>query len=81
MSGASQPANQVIHITASLLAQTSYQAGIAANTLMARANDGTQWGAWASFTVTGQPPVNTPAVVIPVNTIFGTAETVADGLS
>jgi hypothetical protein len=62
-----QPVNQEIIISTAQLAQTIYQAGSAADGLMVRAYDGTQWGAWASFTVTGKPPVNSPPIVAPVN--------------
>jgi hypothetical protein len=67
VNGTAKPANQEIVVPATQLAQVTYLAGTAADSLSVRANDGTQWGAWASFTVTGQPPVNTPAVVTPLN--------------
>jgi hypothetical protein len=57
VSGATQPTNGDIYVTAAQLAQTTYQSGSGSgtDTLWVRANDGTQWSAWSSsFTVTGQ---------------------------
>ena len=63
VNGVAQPVNTDIIVSASQLAQTSYQPGTGADTLWVRANDGTQWSAWsAAFTVAAvdSPPVVTP---------------------
>ena len=54
VNGVAQPINTDIIVSASQLAQTTYQPGTAADTLWVRANDGTQWSAWSSsFTAIG----------------------------
>jgi hypothetical protein len=49
LNGVPQGSNQDIYVTATQLAQASYQAGAATDLLYVRANDGTQWGAWTGF--------------------------------
>jgi hypothetical protein len=49
LNGVPQGINQDIYVTATQLAQASYQAGAATDLLYVRADDGTQWGAWTSF--------------------------------
>src|SRR5205823_5167063 len=67
VNGLAQATNNDIYVTASQLAQTSYQSGNGTDTLWVRANDGTQWSAWSpSFTVSAQT-VDTPPVVTPTN--------------
>jgi hypothetical protein len=58
-------ANQDNIITPVQLAQLAYQSGSTPDTFWIRANDGTVWGAWSSFTVT--PPIDTGPVVMPNN--------------
>jgi parallel beta-helix repeat protein len=66
LNGVGQGTNQSIVVSASQLAQLSYQSGSGADTLWVRANDGTQWSSWSSsFTVTA--PVDTGPVVTPTN--------------
>jgi VCBS repeat-containing protein len=66
LNGVAQGTNQSIVVSASQLAQLSYQSGSGADTLWVRANDGTQWSSWSSsFTVTA--PVDTGPVVTPTN--------------
>ena len=61
LNGVAQGTNQSIVVSASQLAQLSYQAGSGADTLWVRANDGTQWSSWSnSFTVT----VPTPSLTV-----------------
>ena len=61
--GVVEPTNQVIDVTVAQLAQLSFETGYGSDTLMVRANDGTQWGSFTSFTVTpppnAAPPVGT----------------------
>jgi ELWxxDGT repeat protein len=57
LNGSALPANQDTIISASQLSHLSYQVGTGADTLRARANDGTAWGAWSSsFTISDPPP-------------------------
>src|SRR5207237_1115273 len=68
VSGVTQPTNQDIYVSASLLAQTTYQSGSGTDTLWVRAYDGTLWSAWsASFTVTAQSAADTAPVVAPTS--------------
>jgi hypothetical protein len=53
VNGVVKPANRDIIVSAAQLGQVTYRAGKGTDTLSARAGDGTQWGAWSSFTVTG----------------------------
>jgi hypothetical protein len=63
VSGVAQPTNGNIYVTASQLAQTTYQSGSGVDTLWVRANDSTQWSAWSpSFTVSANK-IDTPPVV------------------
>jgi hypothetical protein len=67
VNGVTQPTNGDIYVTASQLAQTTYQSGNGTDILWVRANDGTQWSVWsASFTVSAQS-VGTPPVVTVTN--------------
>jgi probable HAF family extracellular repeat protein len=62
VNGVAQATNQEILVQAAQLAQVTYQAGSAADTLWVQANDGYVWGAWSNaFTVT--PWLQTPPVV------------------
>src|SRR5207302_1760223 len=63
VNGVNQGTNQEIIVTAAQLAQTSYQSGSGADLLWVRANDGTAWSPWQSFTVTA------PADLAPVVTV------------
>jgi hypothetical protein len=58
LNGTALPANQDNIISATQLGQLSYQVGTGSDTLWARANDGTVWGAWSkSFTISDPPAV------------------------
>ena len=65
--GVSEPANQVIDVTAAQLSQLSFQTGFGTDTLMVRANDGTQWGNYTTFTISPKanaaPPAGTTTVL------------------
>ena len=67
VNGVDQPANTEIDITAAQLSQTTYQAGSGTDQLWIRANDGTAWGAWQSFNVTGESPSS--ANIVPGGTL------------
>ncbi|UGY03026.1 AIDA repeat-containing protein [Bradyrhizobium quebecense] len=54
--GINEPANTEIDVTAAQLSQATYQAGSGSDQLWIRAYDGTAWGAWQSFNVTGESP-------------------------
>ena len=54
--GVVEPTNQVVDVTVAQLAQLSFDTGYGSDTLKVRANDGTQWGSFTTFTVT--PPPN-----------------------
>ena len=54
--GVVEPANQLVDVTAAQLSELSFETGYGTDTLMVRANDGTQWGSFATFTV--RPPPN-----------------------
>ena len=56
-----EPTNQVIDVTVAQLAQLTFDTGYGSDTLMVRANDGTQWGSFTSFTVTPPPNAAPPA--------------------
>jgi hypothetical protein len=58
LNGSALPANQDNFISTTQLGQLSYQVGTGSDTLWARANDGTAWGAWSkSFTISDPPAV------------------------
>ncbi|MFZ3353818.1 MAG: hypothetical protein WA268_23445 [Xanthobacteraceae bacterium] len=59
--GVVEPTNQVIDVTVAQLAQLSFDTGYGSDTLMVRANDGTQWSSFRSFTVTPPPNAAPPA--------------------
>ena len=65
--GVTEPANQVIDVTTAQLSELSFQAGFGTDTLMVRANDGTQWGNYATFTISPKanaaPPAGTTTVL------------------
>ncbi|SED91990.1 autotransporter passenger strand-loop-strand repeat-containing protein [Bradyrhizobium erythrophlei] len=65
--GVNEPANTEIDVTAAQLAQVTYQAGSGTDQLWIRANDGTAWGAWQSFNVTGESPSS--ATIVPSGTL------------
>ncbi|MGY3693161.1 autotransporter passenger strand-loop-strand repeat protein [Bradyrhizobium sp. USDA 3240] len=67
VNGVNQSANTEIDITAAQLSQTTYQAGSGTDQLWIRANDGTAWGAWQSFNVTGESPSS--ANIVPGGTL------------
>ncbi|HZR62795.1 MAG TPA: right-handed parallel beta-helix repeat-containing protein [Xanthobacteraceae bacterium] len=53
--GVAEPTNQVVYVTAAQLSQLNFVTGYGSDTLMVRANDGSQWGSFTSFTVTAPP--------------------------
>jgi serralysin len=53
LNGVAQPNNQEIDVTAAQLAQLTYQSTGGTDTVQVRLSDGTAWGSWQSFTVTG----------------------------
>ena len=59
--GVVEPANQVVLVPAVQLTQLSFDTGYGSDTLMVRANDGSQWGSFTSFTVTPPPNAAPPA--------------------
>jgi hypothetical protein len=61
VNGVSQPANFEIDVPAGQLSLAVYQSGSGADLLWVRANDGTGWGDWQSFTVTA--PIDAGAAV------------------
>jgi hypothetical protein len=61
VNGVAQGKNAYIPITASQLAQTTFQAGTASDQMWVQANDGSQWGAWTIFNI--NPAADHPAVV------------------
>jgi hypothetical protein len=68
LNGTVLAANQDNFVSASQLAQVTYQSGSGADTLWVRASDGTQWSAWSSaFAVSA--PVDTGPVVTSVSNI------------
>jgi hypothetical protein len=62
-----QPTNTDIYVTASQLAQTTYQSGNGTDTLWVRANDGTQWSAWSPSFSVSVSKIDTPPVVTPTD--------------
>jgi hypothetical protein len=67
INGVVEPANQVIDVTAAQLSALSFQTGFGTDTLMVRANDGTQWGNYTTFTISPKanaaPPAGTTTVL------------------
>ena len=59
--GTVEPTNQVIDVTAAQLAQLTFATGYGTDNLMVRANDGSQWGSFTSFTITPPPNAAPPA--------------------
>ncbi len=59
--GTIEPTNQFIDVTVAQLAQLTFATGYGSDTLMVRANDGSQWGSFTSFTVTPPPNAAPPA--------------------
>ena len=59
--GTVEPTNQIIDVTVAQLAQLTFDTGYGSDTLMVRANDGTQWGNSTTFTVTPPPNAAPPA--------------------
>jgi hypothetical protein len=70
LNGSALPANHDNIISASQLSQLSYQVGTGTDTLWARANDGTVWGAWSSSFTMSDPP---PAIGAGETLTFGSA--------
>ncbi|MHC6151678.1 hypothetical protein ACVSQB_07765 [Bradyrhizobium elkanii] len=56
VNGVNQSVNTEIDVTPAQLAQTTYQAGSGTDQLWIRAYDGSAWGAWQPFNVTGESP-------------------------
>lgn len=65
VNGVAQQANQEIDLTSTQLLQTVYQFGSAPDQVEFRSNDGLQWGAWTTSTVS--PGVETPPTVVVSN--------------
>ena len=65
--GVTEPANQVIDVPVNQLSELSFQTGFGTDTLMVRANDGTEWGNFTTFTISPQanaaPPAGTTTVL------------------
>jgi hypothetical protein len=61
LDGVVEPTNQLLDVTAAQLAQLQFQTGYGTDTLMVRANDGSQWGSFTTFTVTPPPNPAPPA--------------------
>ena len=59
--GVVEPTNQLIDVTAAQLSELSFDTGYGSDTLIVRANDGSQWSNVASFTVTPPPNAAPPA--------------------
>jgi hypothetical protein len=76
--GVAEPANQVIDVTEAQLSELSFQAGFGTDTLMVRANDGNQWGNYATFTISPKanaaPPAGTSTVLDLEQTATGVYE-------
>jgi hypothetical protein len=56
LNGRTLAANQDNVVSATQLGQLSYQVGTGSDTLWARANDGTVWGAWSKSLTISDPP-------------------------
>jgi Ca2+-binding RTX toxin-like protein len=61
LNGIAQANNQEIDVTAAQLSQLTYQNAVGIDSLQIRVNDGTQWGTWQNFSVTGPVPLNLTA--------------------
>jgi hypothetical protein len=59
--GVVEPTNQIVDVTVAQLAQLSFDTGYGSDNLMVRANDGSQWGSFTTFTVTPPPNAAPPA--------------------
>ena len=59
--GTVEPTNQIIDVTVAQLAQLTFDTGYGSDTLEVRANDGSQWGNFTTFTVTPPPNAAPPA--------------------
>ena len=59
--GMVEPTNQFIDVTAAQLSELTFDTGYGSDALMVRANDGSQWSNFASFTVTPPPNAAPPA--------------------
>ncbi len=85
-------ANTEIDVAAANFSEISYVAGEGTDHLYVRANDGTSWGSWTAFTVTGpadQPPVVTannavaifPEDNVPASTLFSVSDADGDAIT
>jgi hypothetical protein len=91
VNGVAQPANFEIDVPAAQLGLAIYQSGSGADLLWVRANDGTGWGDWQSFTVTA--PIDAGAAVsgssqsalhgqsFAVSTLFGVGDPESDPIT
>ncbi len=61
LNGVVEPTNQAVLVTAAQLSQLSFETGYGTDTLMVRANDGSQWSSFTAFTVTPPPNAAPPA--------------------
>ena len=59
--GVVEPANQLVVVPAVQLSELSFDTGYGSDTLKVRANDGSQWGNFTTFTVTPPPNAAPPA--------------------
>ena len=59
--GVVEPTNQIIDVTAAQLSELTFDTGYGSDALKVRANDGSQWSNFASFTVTPPPNAAPPA--------------------
>ena len=59
--GVVEPTNQIIDVTTAQLSQLKFATGYGNDTLLVRANDGNQWSAFTTFTVTPPPNAAPPA--------------------
>jgi hypothetical protein len=74
LNGTALAANQNNYLTATQLAQTTYQAGTGTDTMWVRASDGTLWSNWSNgFLVTG--PVDHAPVVTASNVTLSAGHT------
>jgi hypothetical protein len=75
LNGNALPAGQDNIISAAQLGQLSYQVGTGSDTLWARANDGTVWGAWSkSFTISDRPAVGAGETITLASAYAGPVE-------
>jgi uncharacterized repeat protein (TIGR03803 family) len=59
--GVNEPTGQLVDVTAAQLSQLSFATGYGSDNLMVRANDGSQWGNFTTFTVAPPPNAAAPA--------------------